>query len=208
MKVQKIIGGPVPTNCYLVTDEKAGVSAVVDPGFESGELDSALRSAGKVEKILLTHGHFDHISGVRRAVELTRAKVYLYSDELPLISDAVQNVSALFSVPEVPPFRVDVLLHDGDEIPLGNLKIRVLHTPGHTAGGCCYLTDGALFSGDTLMKLECGRTDLATGSEEAMRSSLKRLSALPGDPHVYPGHGPESTLDFERRNNPEMDFAE
>ncbi len=208
MKVQTIVGGPLPTNCYLLTDGASGVSAVVDPGFESAELDEALRAAGRVEAVLLTHGHFDHITGVRRAVELTGAKVYLDSAEMPLVADTLQNGSSLFFGVAVPPFRVDTLLKDGDVIPLGTLKIRVIHTPGHTAGGCCYLAGDALFSGDTLMRLDCGRTDLATGSGEQMRASLRKLAALPGDPHVYPGHGPESTLEYERRNSPEMRFEE
>ncbi len=208
MKVKKIVGGPLPTNCYLLTDETAGVSAVVDPGFESPELDDALRAAGDVRAVLLTHAHFDHITGVHRAVELTGAKVYLYSEDLPLVSSSVQNVSSIFLASSVPPFHVDTLLNDGDVIPLGNLKIRVIHTPGHTAGGCCYLAGDALFSGDTLMRLDCGRTDLPTGSEAQMRASLRRLAALPGDPHVYPGHGPETTLEYERRNSPEMNFAD
>ncbi|MCI1956517.1 MAG: MBL fold metallo-hydrolase [Oscillospiraceae bacterium] len=204
MKIIKIAGGPLPTNCYLLTDETTGASAVVDPGFESGELSEAVRKTGNVQAILLTHGHFDHISGVRKLRELTGAKVCLYSDEIPFVRNGTLNLSAALFGSEVPPFPVDVPVHDDDTIRLGGLKIRVLHTPGHTAGGCCFVVEDAIFSGDTLMKLSYGRTDFPTGSDSQMLGSLRRLSELKGDFRVYPGHGSETTLDYEKRNNPYM----
>ena len=102
---------------------------------------------------------------------------------------------------KVKPFRVDVPLNDGETIELGELKIRVIHTPGHTVGGCCYLAEDAVFTGDTLMKLSCGRTDCPTGSYPQILDSLRKLRNLEGNFHVYPGHGSETTLDFERNYN-------
>lgn len=204
MKITRIPGGPLPTNCYILTDEPSGISAVVDPGFESEELDAAVRAAGSVSAVLLTHGHFDHISGVRRIQDQTGAKIYLYSGEMAFVNEPALNLSEAFFSSAVKPFRVDVPLGDGDTVQLGETTIHVLHTPGHTAGGCCFAAGDALFSGDTLMKLSCGRTDCPTGSNAQMMSSLKRLKNLEGDYHVYPGHGPETTLDYERRCNPCM----
>jgi glyoxylase-like metal-dependent hydrolase (beta-lactamase superfamily II) len=203
MKVTKIPGGPLPTNCYLLTEEQTGLTAVIDPGFESEELTGSVLAAGreKVPMILLTHAHFDHITGVAKLKELTGAKVYLHSEELMFISNSTLNGSRAFFGSQIPQFQVDIPLGDGDEIKLGNLKIRVIHTPGHTVGGCSFLVGDALFSGDTLFRLSCGRMDFPTGSKSQMMKSLRKLAKLPGDYHVYPGHGPESTLDYERKNN-------
>lgn len=201
MQITKIAGGPLPTNCYLLKDEATGASAVVDPGFESEELSDLVRKDGNVEAILLTHGHFDHISGVAKLQKETGAKVYLYTDELLFVRDSALNLAASFFESAVPPFRVDVPLNDGETVKLGNLEIRVIHTPGHTMGGCCYLVEDVIFSGDTLMKLSCGRTDCPTGSYSQMLDSLRRLAELKGDFRVYPGHGSPTSLDYERRNN-------
>ena len=202
MQITRITGGPLPTNCYFLKDDATGASAVVDPGFRSGELSELACRDGKVEAILLTHGHFDHISGAAKLQRETGARIYLPADELPFVTDSALNLAGAFFESAVELFRVDVPLNDGDAVRLGSLELRVLRTPGHTVGGCCYVVGDAIFSGDTLMKLSCGRTDCPTGSGSQMADSLRRLAGLKGDYRVLPGHGPETTLDFERRNNP------
>lgn len=203
MYVKRISGGPLPTNCYILTDGQTGDTAVIDPGFIDNELIQSV-SGGHVKMILLTHGHFDHITGVAQVKELTNAKIYIYSGEECMIPDNSLNLGGPFFGTSVKPFKADVLLKDGDVIALGKTKIKVIHTPGHTSGGCCYVAGDALFCGDTLMKMCCGRVDCPTGDLRQMEESLMKLKNLKGEYKVYPGHGPESSLDFERKNNPYM----
>lgn len=204
MKIKAISGGVLPTNCYLLTDEETGMTAVIDPGFDSPELTEAIRSVGpgKVSAVLLTHGHFDHVLGVHTVKSLTNAPVYLHTEDSLFPDDPSLNMVDTFFSLQMPPFSVDVLLNDGDTVEIGNLKVKVLHTPGHTIGGCCFCVEDAIFTGDTLMKRSAGRTDLPTGSYPQMVSSLKKLKNLMGDYHLYPGHGEQSTLNYERKNNP------
>jgi hydroxyacylglutathione hydrolase len=204
MQITRIAGGPLPTNCYFLKDEETGKSAVIDPGFESEELTELVREDGNVEAILLTHGRFDHISGVRRIWEETDAKIYLPADEQLFVTDGSLNLAGVFFGDAVPPFRVDVPLSDGQTVSVGNLEVKTLMTPGHTMGSCCFIVKDAIFSGDTLMKLSCGRTDFPTGNYSQLLDSLRRLGELPGDYHIFPGHGSETTLDYERRNNSYM----
>ncbi len=203
MKVTRITGGLLPTNCYILTDDVTGATAVIDPGFEDQELTDAILAldAKNVKAILLTHGHFDHIMGVNKLKSLTDAKVYIYSDDMQFTTDNSLNLSFMAMPLPIEAFTADVALNDGDIIEFGSLKIRVIHTPGHTIGSCCYLVEDAIFTGDTLMKGSCGRTDMPTGSYPQMLDSLKKIEKLEGDYHVYPGHECETTLEYERKNN-------
>lgn len=204
MRIEAFEAGPLPTNCYFLTDEATGKTAVIDPGAYDSQIQRAAQSHD-VAMVLLTHGHFDHIMGVGDLVARIGAKVYLDAADAAMVRDPRQNLSGVMRLGAVKPFTPDVLLHDGDTFPLGSLRIRVLHTPGHTPGGCCYLAEDALFSGDTLMGGSAGRTDFPGGDYRALLASLQKLKALPGDWRVFPGHGPESTLDWERRNNPYLE---
>lgn len=204
MQIERITGGPLPTNCYLLTDEQTGQTAVIDPGFYNAELADAVQTH-KVVMILLTHGHFDHITGVKQLAGSTGAKIYMDEADRAFPQNPELNLSGAMGLAPVESFVPDVLLHDGDEISLGSLQLQVLHTPGHTCGGCCYLTGDAIFSGDTLMCGTVGRTDFPTGSYEEIIKSVKRLRDLPGEWRVLPGHEFETKLSWERANNPYME---
>lgn len=178
--------------CYLVWDETTRRCAVIDPGYTGEAIAAHLKEQGlSLAMILLTHAHYDHIGGVEALRAGTGAPVYLH----PL--DAAMPLS----MSHMPVFYTDTYM-DGQIISLDSVDFHVLHTPGHSAGSVCLLAGDCLFTGDTLFQGSCGRTDFPTGSPEQMRASLARLASLPGNLRVLPGHGPASTLDFERSRNP------
>lgn len=196
MQVKVLQVGPIGTNCYILEDEAAKLAAVIDPGDEAEKILSVLKEDGvETRYILLTHGHYDHTTGVpdlHRA--LPEAQVYIHK------ADAQGAGSRLFPLAgEI----ADLSFYDeGDTLPLGGLTIHVLHTPGHSKGGVTLQVGDVLFCGDTLFAGSCGRTDLNGGSYEEIMQSLKRLGQLPGDWHVCPGHDVTSTLERERKTNP------
>ena len=196
MKVSMMQVGPIGTNCYILKDEKAGRAAVIDPGDEAGRILQVLKEDGaQVDYVLLTHGHYDHTTAVpelHRA--LPQAEIYIHQ------ADANGAGSQLFPLAG----QVEGLRYygDGDTLPLGELTIQVLHTPGHSPGSVTLKVGDVLFCGDTLFAGSMGRTDLRGGSYEQIMASLKRLGELEGDYHVCPGHDVTSTLDRERRVNP------
>lgn len=200
IQVEKLVLGELATNTYIVTDTESGECAVVDPAIESEELFGAVENKD-VKYILLTHGHYDHIGGVNAVKDKTGAKVVIHQEEKPFLSDTVLNLYE----PEHKYVKIipDITTVDGTEIPLGDGKIKVMHTPGHTIGGVCYIfeDDRVIFSGDTLFKLTAGRTDLPTGNAREELRSLVKIGSLEGDYAVYPGHEASTTLDFERENN-------
>lgn len=204
MQIECISGGPLPTNCYLLTDEETGKTAMIDPGFYNSQLEKAVQKH-QVVMILLTHGHFDHITGVKKLAVETGAKIYMDAADSDFPMKPELNLSSAMGLDAIEPFVPDVQLHDGSTIQLGSLQIKVMHTPGHTRGGCCYLVGDTLFSGDTLMCGTVGRTDLPTGSYEEIRKSVQRLRDLPGEWRVLPGHEFETKLSWERSNNPYME---
>ena len=200
MRYLCITDGMLAENCYLLLDEASGEAAVIDPGFVNDRLLGEIAKY-KVRWILLTHGHFDHIEGVDRLRALTGAPSAAFRTEGAFAADPAQNGSLLmFGRPIA--CTVDRLLEDGETIHVGAVPVQVLHTPGHTAGGCCYVTSEAVFTGDTLMGYSVGRCDLPTGDEAALAVSLQKLAALPGDPAICGGHGPVTRLSEEKRRNP------
>ena len=193
MRYLCITGGPL-------ADEASGEAAVIDPGFVDDRL-LAEAAKYKVRHILLTHGHFDHIEGAGRLRALTGAPVTAFRTEAAFAADPGKNGSLLMLKRPIT-CTVDRLLDDGEQFSVGSIQVCVLHTPGHTAGGCCYVTPEAVFTGDTLMGYSVGRCDLPTGDEAALAKSLQKIAALPGDPAICGGHGPVTRLLEEKRRNP------
>lgn len=203
LQVQKLVLGDLATNTYIVTDIESGECAVVDPAIESDELLAKLEKKN-VKYILLTHGHFDHISGTKAVKLLTNANVVIHKDDEPMLSDGEYNLFTMqYPYSPMPVISADIITEDGAELDFGNGKIKVMHTPGHTLGGVCYIFpyDRVLFSGDTLFRLSAGRTDFKGGNPRTELMSLAKIGALDGDYTVYPGHEDSTTLQFERDNN-------
>ena len=209
MKIVRIPTGPLGTNTYIVyrecTDEETPC-VVIDPAA-SLPVIKKLRELGlKCTHILLTHGHFDHIMGVKKLKESEGAEVFIHSSDADALSGGAGSLAYMAGA-FVEPCEVDKRLADGDEFTAAGLDFRVISTPGHTPGGVCYLIESekAVFTGDTLFRLSVGRTDLAGGDGvQLYESILYRLFSLKGDYRLLPGHEEASTLDYERKFNPYM----
>ena len=194
---------PLETNAYLVWDEDTKDGVLIDPGEFSHSLRSCIASEQlKIHYILNTHGHFDHIGGNADAARATKAKIVCHKLDAPMLENPMLNGAALFGF-VIPLSKADKTVDDGDVLVAGSIRIRVFHTPGHSAGGVSYYIGSMLFSGDTLFAGGIGRYDLPGGSSEVLlRSIREKLLTLPDDTQVYPGHGPESTIGIERETNP------
>lgn len=203
MKVEVLTLGPLETNCYLLSDDFGGPVVVVDPAFFADKILLAL-GAREVAAIVATHRHFDHIGALNEVREATGAPVMAHELDAQALEDPAQNLSTWMTDP-VSVAPVDVMLSEGDVVEAGRLRLEVLHTPGHTCGCICLVGDGVCVSGDTLFAQGCGRTDLPTGSMDELRSSFQdKLSTLPDETVVLPGHGGSTTIGRERRLNPMM----
>lgn len=194
--------GSMDNNCSLIIDEKTNQSALVDCNEFSQKMIDMIGDTD-LKYILLTHGHFDHIIGVKSVKEKYGAQVVISKEDEPMLNSSKLSLAAFCNAPQNN-VDADIIVKDGDEITLGEIKIKVMATPGHTSGSVCYSAENCIFSGDTLFYCSCGRTDFPSGSPEQMMSSLQKLKALDGDYKVYTGHNNLTTLDFERKNNPYM----
>ena len=192
MKIAVLTVGDYQTNCYLVWDEKRDDCIVIDPGYMPEKMLEAARQQGKkVAAVLLTHGHFDHVGGVKVIAAETGCPVYLHPEENAL--PEIMTAGKLYYTD-----------HYGESLTVAGLAFQVLHTPGHTPGSVCLVCQDVIFSGDTLFAGSCGRTDFPGSSPAEMAKSLKKLASLPGDYDVFPGHAEATTLSCEREYNPYM----
>ena len=217
MKVLSLMVGPIMTNCYILCDEAAGVCAVIDPGDEPKRIEAMIASSGCTPvMILLTHGHFDHAGAAEELSELLSVShgsvcpaeqkavpVYACETEKETLKDPARNVSGMAGKREV--YHADIYVKDEQILTIADFSIRVLHTPGHTSGGCCYYIpkEDVLFSGDTLFCQSVGRTDFPGGSMSRIVQSIReKLMILPEQTEVYPGHMDTTSIGRERMWNP------
>lgn len=200
ISIKTAVFGNLENNCYLLTDEKSGKSALVDCTDSSEKMREFIKNA-ELEYILLTHGHYDHIGGVADIKEFTGARVVISKEDEHMLSSSRGSLAAFCGLSQKNS-AADIIVNDNDIITLGDTEIKVMSTPGHTTGSVCYICDDVMFSGDTLFFCSCGRTDFPGGDSNEMLNSLKKIASLSGNLTVYPGHDRATTLDFERANNP------
>ncbi len=202
IKIKQFIAGQLENNMYLVMDDMTKDAVLIDATALVPEIVNTIKEFGaSVKYILLTHGHFDHIMGLNTLKSTLKAEALICNDDL-VISDNVNEFTNLLGLPQITPPTYEKFVKDGDVINAGNMKIKVIQTPGHTQGGVCYLIDDNLFSGDTLFRGSVGRTDLFGGDFSKLSDSIKnKLFKLPDNIKVFPGHGLMTTIGYEKKYN-------
>lgn len=196
MKITTFVLGLLSNNTYLVENQEEKTCFIVDPSTESSKVTDYIDGNNlRLDGILLTHGHFDHIGGVAHLKEKYGAKVYMHKMDIGFIDNPLDFGRKYTR------FDVDSTVEDGDNIALCGQNIKVLHTPGHSQGGVCYVCEDVIFCGDTVFKDGYGRCDLRGGDFVVLRNSIKRIFEIQGDYVLLCGHGPSTTLDYERAHN-------
>ncbi len=195
LDIRTVVGGPLEVNTYVVGPEDGDSCVLIDPGAEETSVRGAV-GARRVCAVLLTHAHFDHMLHARPWLE-HGAKLYVHRLDAPALEDTKLNLAWMISETLLLP-RADVLLEEGSVVTEAGLTLRVMHTPGHTPGGVCYLADGVVFCGDTMFYRSYGRVDLPGGDMAQIMASLTRLKELPPETIAYPGHGMKTKIAWER----------
>lgn len=204
--IKTLTVGPLEVNCYILADPETKEAFVIDPGGDADNIRRAVEAGGlKVKYIVNTHGHFDHVGAdgsLRKAFE--GSELAIHGLDSRLLSEAHEHGVIFGAKLERQP-APDIVLEDGEVLSAGSLRLRVIHTPGHTRGGVCLYEEkeGLLFTGDTLFAGSVGRTDFPGGSfEDLMGSIVNKVLPLGDEVKVYPGHGPSSTIALEKETNP------
>lgn len=203
LRIEEYNVGEIGTNCYFIVNADTKEMLVVDPGGDGRDLIRRINNSElKPTAVLLTHGHYDHAADAKMVAEEYHIPIYAHEAEKETLEDPNLNLSPMFGHREI--FHADQYVKDGDILELAGFTIRVIHTPGHTVGGCCYYFEGnkVLASGDTLFCGSVGRTDFPKGSmSDLVRSIKEKLLDLPGDTAVLPGHEARTTIGYERQYN-------
>ena len=201
MLIEMISVGQLQANTYIIGDEETGQAVVIDPGDEGDRILEVIKANNlQINEIICTHAHFDHVGAVGDIKKETGAKIIMHKQDLDTYSLAKdQGAFWGFQVDDLP--QPDGFVDEGDEIKIGSLSFKVLHTPGHSKGGICLYGEGIVFTGDTIFKGSIGRTDFPGGSIEELKSSFRRIIELPDNTRVLSGHGPETTIGYEKKTN-------
>ncbi|MDE6087285.1 MAG: MBL fold metallo-hydrolase [Oscillospiraceae bacterium] len=201
MEMIMLVLGELGTNCYLIGCGGNSVIAIDIGNNPEKVLDTLLEKNLHLKAILLTHGHYDHVSGVEAVRAATGADVYIHELDAVMLTSASANLAEQLTTQVYQPVQVYQTIRDGDLLQIGTESVKVIHTPGHTPGSVCYLIDNRMFCGDTIFKGSIGRTDLG-GNVPDMKKSLRKIAALQQNYELYPGHFFSSTLAAEKLQNP------
>ncbi len=201
--INRTVVGPFATNCYLINKSDSQKCVIIDPGGDAELLLNKLLELNlELQAVLITHGHIDHVIALSEISKKIPVPVYAHKDDKQMLEN-IKIQGQMFGLSEFEQPKVSNWIQESDVIEIAGLKFRILHTPGHSPGGCCYFFNSEIFVGDTLFESSIGRTDLPGGDHELLISSIKtKLFSLPDAMIVYPGHGEKTTIGHEKKYNP------